>query len=81
MEVLSENGPENLRSGFKKPGIYPTDANVILNGLPSSDPVDVPGVSVSVIEHLEQMRDDGAAPERKRREKVNVLQKCISVRY
>jgi len=64
---MEDKDAENLKSGFRKTGIYPLDRKQVLGRIPgsSSDPAEA--VSASFIEHLVQMRgDDEDAPRRKR---------------
>ena len=55
---------ENMKSGFRKSGIYPLDKNQVLARLPKSVDGAAEAVSASFIEHLVQMRgEDKDAPD------------------
>lgn len=74
IEKLAVNGPSNLRSGFRKTGIFPTDRMQVLGRLPSTRPAcNIEAISSSFVEHLNTLRagDNVATPKRKR-SKVNV---------
>jgi len=71
---------ENMKSGFRKSGIYPLDKNQVLARLPKSVDGAAEAVSASFIEHLVQMRgdEDKDAPRRKRLKVSVVLGRSIS---
>ena len=73
METLSQNAAENLKSGFRKTGIYPLRKEV-LGRLPRAG-CDVIGVGESFICHLEELHgdDDKSSQPRKKRKKVNIV--------
>jgi hypothetical protein len=61
MNKIHDNACENLKSGFRKTGIFPVDKNQVLSRLPHSD--NIPSgtgdlVSQSFIDHLRQARGD-----------------------
>ena len=72
MDRLSANGAGNLQSGFRKAGIYPTDAQQVLDCLPSSKSEHEANVSMSFIEHLESLRGAESNARKRKRKKINV---------
>ena len=64
---------ENMKSGFRKSGIYPLDRNQVLARLPGSVDGAAEAVSASFIEHLVQMRGEDKDAPRRKRLKVSVV--------
>lgn len=82
MHKLEESGCENLKSGFRKTGIYPLDKAQVLARLPSSNVIHDPDstspslISQSFIEHLQKARSGNDEPTRNapvRRKKLPVV--------
>ncbi|KAJ4429217.1 hypothetical protein ANN_26220, partial [Periplaneta americana] len=72
MMELSKNVSENLKSGFKKTGIFPLDKEEVLKSLPRHNLEKINNsVSESFLQHLQQLRY-GEEPARKRKKRVNV---------
>ncbi|XP_047027499.1 MFS-type transporter clz9-like [Helicoverpa zea] len=70
---LEENRKENLKSGFRKCGIYPTNANALLERLPK--PVDKTAAENSFLETLQAKRVEwtGGVNPKRRRTKLNIV--------
>jgi hypothetical protein len=94
MEKLKTNGADNLKSGFRKTGIYPLDKSQVISRLPADtgtasgtsaaigQPTTSDLVSSSFLEHLRKARgdNDDACLARARRRKVAVAPgKSLSV--
>ncbi|KAJ4436215.1 hypothetical protein ANN_18845 [Periplaneta americana] len=72
MMEVSENVWENLKSGFKKTGIFPLDKEEVLKSLPRDNLEQInSSVSESFLQHLQQLRY-GEEPACKRKRRVNV---------
>ena len=72
LERISPRQKENLKSGFRKCGIYPLDSQQVLNQLPDAASVDglLPREQVSEVflDHLQELRQGGkSVPQRKRK--------------
>lgn len=65
MHKLEDKGGENLKSGFRKAGIYPIDKSQVLARLPNTSDPEITGktspslVSQSFLEHLQKARSGG----------------------
>ena len=73
MVKMSVKDAENLKSGFRKTGIYPLDRKQVLARLPGSQDGSAEAVSESFIEHLVQMRGEDKDAPRRKRLKVSVV--------
>lgn len=78
MAKMSQNGANNLISGFRKTGIYPLNKQVVLDRLPTThlsggQEDHANGITDSFLEHLQRIRaGDDEGPQRKRK-KITVI--------
>lgn len=73
LDELEPNIKENLKSGFRKAGIYPIDKDEVLKRLPTTNAsVNLELVGESFIHHLQQKRKEVVKPRLTKRQKLEV---------
>lgn len=73
IDALSENGGANLRSGFKKAGMFPLNREKVLERIPTSeniDPTVQTNVTESVFDLLKEKRFSGQGEAKVRKKKL-----------